>query len=101
MELRREYALCVCGVAFYFSGLFFNVTSNIKKIQISGYTQRLDKKTGHTEDEYVYSVKFDRQTFESLNIDQIDPMEAIDNFDRRMNITSIFELRKIEPFGID
>jgi len=101
MELRREYALCVCGIAFYFSGLFFNVTSNIKKIQISGYTQRLDKKTGHTEDEYVYSVKFDRQTFESLNIDQIDPMEAIDNFDRRMNITSIFELRKIEPFGID
>lgn len=96
-ELKQEYALCVSGIAFYFSGLFFNISSKIRTVQISGYSQRLNKKTGNTEDEYVYSIKFDRFIFEKLNIDLINPIGAITNFENKMNITANFELKTIEP----
>lgn len=97
-ELNHEYAMCVCGIAFYFSGLFFNISSMIHIVQISGYSQRLNKKTGHIEDEYVYSIKFDRFIFEKLNIDLIDPIASIGNFENRINITTNFELKTIVPF---
>lgn len=100
-ELKQEYALCVCGIAFYFAGCFFNISSKISAIQISGYTQRINKKNGCVEDEYVYSVKFDRPTFAKLNIAHIDPIEAILNFENKMKILSTFELKTIEPLKVE
>lgn len=100
-ELKQEYSLCIFGIAFYFSGLLFNVSSKVNIIQISGYTQRINKKTGNIEDEYVYSVKFDRFLFEKLNIEKIDPIEAVSNFENRINITPTFDLKTIEPFKME
>jgi len=98
-ELKQEYATCVCGISFYFAGLFFNITSNIKTIQISGYTQRINKKTGNLDDQYVYSIKFTRDIFQTLNYKQIDPIEAFANFDNIMSITKTYALKTIVPFG--
>ena len=67
-EKKQEYATCVCGIAYYFAGLFYNVTSKINIIQISSYTQRTSKKSGKIEDEYIYSIKFDRGVFKGLYI---------------------------------
>jgi hypothetical protein len=97
-EIKQEYCLCVCGIAFYFSGLLFNISSKINIIQISGYTQRVNKKTGNIEDEYVYSIKFSRLLFEKINIEKIDPIEALSNFENRINMTSTFDLKTVEPF---
>ena len=97
-EIKQEYAQCVSGIAFYFSGLFFNISSRINTIQISGYTQRVNKKTGNIDDNYIYSIKFQRDKFETLNFDQIDPIEAFTNFEHEMNLTKTLELKTIEPF---
>lgn len=83
-ELRYEYATCVLGIAFYFSALFYSITANIHKILISGYTQRLNKKIGNIEDDYVYSIYFERDTFEKINIKNIYPIEAVENFEHIM-----------------
>ena len=99
-EIKYDYAQCVCGIAFYFSGLFFNISSMIKTIQISGYTQRVNKTTGNIGDDYVYSIRFDRSVFENLNYKEIDPIEAFNNFDYRMNFTKSFDLKTIEPFNM-
>lgn len=96
-EIKQEYAICVCGISFYFTGLFFNISSKIGTIQISGYTQRVSKKTGNIEDEYVYSIKFDRLTFEKLNLNNIDPIEAVSNFESKMSISALYDLKTIEP----
>lgn len=100
-EIKQEYAQCVSGIAFYFSGLFFNISSKINTIQISGYTQRVSKKTGNIEDDYVYSIKFQRDKFETLNFDNIDPIEAFKNFEHEMNLTKTLELKTIEPFVME
>ncbi len=97
-ERKQEYALCVCGIAYYFAGLFFNITSNIKTIQISGYTQRLNKKSGDIEDEYIYSIRFGKEKFKTLKIKNIDPVEAMTNFENICNINSTYDFKTIVPF---
>lgn len=98
-ELKEDYARCAIGLAFYFAGNFFNISSDIDSIVVSGYTQRLSKKTGNIEDEYVYSINFDKDTFKKLNIKSIDPVEAIQNFVCVINVTTTYELKTIEPIG--
>ena len=97
-ELNEEYATGVCGLAFFFAGYFFNISPKISQIVISGYTQRIDKTTGNQNDEYVYSVKFNRKLFEDLSIKNIDPIAALTNFENKLDIKSNFDMKKIIPF---
>lgn len=99
-ELKEDYARCVIGMAFYFAGNFFNICSDVKSIMISGYTQRLSKKSGNIEDEYVYSINFDKGSFRRLNVKSVDPIEAIQNFEHVINLTSTHELKVIKPLPI-
>jgi hypothetical protein len=85
-------------MAFYLTGLAFNVSPKIERAIVSGYTQRLSKKTGIIQDDYVYSVVFDRKRFAELNFQDIDPVETITNFDNQFKITATYELKTIEPF---
>ena len=98
-EQKQDYGQCVAGLGFFFAGCFFNISPKIEKILISGYTQRLSKQTGNIEDQYVYSTLFDRDTFGKLNVSQIDPIEAMNNFKNRIDITKTFELKTIEPLN--
>ncbi len=98
-ELKEEYAKCVCGLAFFFAGHFFNITPKIGQIVISGYTQRLDKKTGNQNDDYVYSIKFIRAPFAGLVIKNIEPVAAFSNFENKLDIKSNFEMKNIIPFN--
>lgn len=97
-ERKQEYAICVCGIAYYFAGLFFNITSKIKTVQISGYTQRLNKKSGNIDDEYIYSIRFGKEVFKTLKIKNIDPVEAMSNFENVCNINSSYDFKTILPF---
>lgn len=96
-EVQEDYTRCVTGLAFFFSGCLFNVSSAVKTISASGYTQRTNPKTGHVEDQYVYSVIFDRDGFSGLQIDHIDPIEAIENFEHRINLTKTLQMKTIQP----
>lgn len=48
-DLNKDYATSVVGLSFFFAGIFFNISPVIEKIAISGYTQRLNKRTGNIE----------------------------------------------------
>lgn len=97
-ELKYDYATCTIGMAFFFASTFFNVTKNIDSIIISGYTQRVNKKNGKTEDEYVYSIEFERKILEDINVQDIEPIEAITNFKHKINLLANYDLKTIEPF---
>lgn len=97
-ELKDDYATSVCGLVFYFAGIFFNISPTIKEIIISGYTQRISLKTGNIEDVYILSVIFNRELFGKINYQNINPILALENFEHRINITSRFEMKPIEPF---
>lgn len=95
-DLNRDYATSVVGMAFYFAGILFNISPAIGNISVSGYTQRLSKKTGNIEDQYVYSIVFDRENFAKLNVSNIDPLQAVENFEHVIDMNSKFEMKTIE-----
>jgi hypothetical protein len=101
-QLRLEYSTHIHAIALRVAAYTFATLPSINLIVISGYSQRLDKATAHTNEEYLYSVKFNKSDFSKLNfekIELIDPIKAFDNFEniRKMTETGIF--KKIEPFN--
>lgn len=97
-ELKQEYSQCVSGIAFYLGGTFFNISTAIKEILISGYTQRTNKATGIIEDQYIYSLKLTRDIFSSLNFEKVDPIEAFSNFENNRALSSSYDFKTIVPW---
>lgn len=96
-ELRDQYARCVAGLLFFFSGEGFNASPVIATVTASGYTQRVNTRTGHEEDQHVISVRFEREAFSALNMDRLDPVEAVRGFPHRMDRKRSGELAAVEP----
>ena len=99
-EIQLDYVKCVCGLAFYVAGRLFNVNSAIGYIQINGFTQRINKASGVADDDYVYSVFFDREAFSRLGMQYIDPLEALREFPSRIKASATGVLSTILPFAI-
>ncbi|PNW26433.1 hypothetical protein BKP44_17045 [Formosa algae] len=43
-QLKEEYAKCVTGLGLLVTGISFMSSAGIEKVDISAYTQRVDKK---------------------------------------------------------
>ncbi len=96
-QTSQEYATCVCGLAFFFSGMLFNVSTKINWIKISGYTQRMNPKTNTIDDDYVFSVKFNRDDFSRLDYKKINPVESLMRFPHLLNLTATNKMKAIDP----
>jgi len=99
-EIQLDYVKCVCGLAFYVAGRLFNVNSAINFIQINGFSQRINKASGVANDDYVYSVFFDRESFSQLRMQYIDPLEAMREFPSRIKSSVTGVLSTIRPFVV-
>lgn len=96
--IRGDYAQCVFGFAIFFASHFFNVSTAIEKILISGFTQRRNKE-GSLEDDYIYSIVFNRSRFEHQALSSQDPAEFCLTFDNRCNLTKTNIFKTITPFS--
>ncbi|HPZ00728.1 MAG TPA: hypothetical protein PLS28_04590, partial [Clostridiales bacterium] len=96
-ELREEYAVLVFGLAIFITSNAFNVSPAIKRILISGYTQRRNK-AGDICDDYIYSLKFYREEFEHRDFSAINPKEFCLSAENRSNMTATSIFRTIVPF---
>lgn len=97
-ECLKDYATSVCGMAFFFAGMMFNVSCKIMNIEVSAYTQRVNKTNGNEEDCYIYSVFFNRSHFAKINYSAIDPIEALKAQPNKSKILKSYEMREIIPF---
>lgn len=98
-ELRGEYATLVFGLAIFITSHAFNVSPAIKKILISGYTQRRDKE-GLISDDYIYSIKFPREMLENRDLTRVLPNEFCLSAESKCNMTSTAIFKKIVPFDV-
>ena len=97
--LKQEYVTLVLGLSIFISANVFNVSPAIHSIVISGYTQRRDK-AGDINDDYIYSIKFDREAFQKSVLANVVPQNFCSRFENRMNITTSMIMKKITPFDI-
>lgn len=97
-ELREEYRTCAFGLAVFLVSHVFSLSSGIRGVLASGYTQRRGKRTGEREDVYIFSIAFPREAFESDRCRREDPFEFCDGLRGRLNLLSSGELKQIVPY---
>ena len=98
-ELKLEYAYTVMSLSAYLTAQLFNVSSYIKKIVISGFTTKRNKQ-GDMVDEYLYSIKYNRDAFENTDLSNIDNIyDFILKFENRINLNQTNNtFKEIKPF---
>lgn len=101
-QIQRLYMRHVHGVGFRIIGEAFSALPNAQQVVLSAYSQRPDRSTGHVMDEYVYSARVDRGLWSRINFDNLqnlDVVEALAQFDMKRNMTKTGGFKPIEPFG--
>lgn len=101
-QIQRLYMRHVHGIGFRIIGETFSALPNAQEVVLSAYSQRPDRGTGHVEDEYLYSVRVDRASWSRINFDNLqnlDVVEALTQFDLKRNVTKTGAFKPIEPFG--
>jgi hypothetical protein len=100
---RKLYQQHIHAVAFRLIGETFAALPTIGSVVLSGYSQRVNAATGHTNDEYLYSLRVNRDEWRALNFDalhQIDVVEALGRFELRRNMTVTGIFRAISPLNL-
>lgn len=101
-QQRKDYANHIHGIGMLLCGIVFNTLERVKTVVISAYTQRISSASGQIDDEYLYSVCADRDTWQNINLDNVeclDPVDVLGSFNTRRNMTKTGIFKAIEPFG--
>lgn len=96
-QQREDYKTCVFGLGEYVASHVFAVVPQAQKIVVSAYTQRRDEKTGEAEDTFIYSVIFERGSFEK-DYQTRDPYDFCGGLTSRFYILASGLMKKIVPF---
>ncbi len=100
-EIKFIYYNCINSTIFRIIGEVFASLKNINEVDISGYTQRFNKKTGNLVDDYIISANVSRELWSNINIsniDYIDPCEALEQFNLRRKVNKSYYFNSITPF---
>lgn len=100
---RENYARHVHGCLMRLAGIAFHALP-FDTVVISGFTQRISKRTGYLEDEYIISCQCNRQSMESLNftgLQNVDPIEALNSHIVIRKMSSTFIFQPIEPLTLN
>lgn len=101
-QVQRLYMRHIHGIGFRIIGETFSALPNAQEVVLSAYSQRPDRSTGHVADEYLYSVRVNRASWAHINFDNLqslDVVEALSQFDLKRNMTKTGVFKPIEPFG--
>jgi hypothetical protein len=102
-QLQLEYAMHIHGIAFRLAGTIFATLPTVNIAVISGFSQRLDSATGKVNDDYLLSVKVEREKFSKIDfesLDNVNPIDAMGAFELRRKLTSTGIFKAIGPFEL-
>lgn len=101
-ERYYEYVLAICGTAYKIAAPAFNISARVKNVAVSGHLVRVNERTATLNDDYLYSVVFDRETFSNtvLSGDFIPHLKFVD-FPHKISLTSQYVFKSIDPIQLD
>ena len=101
-QLQKLYMSHVHGIGFRIIGEAFAALPTVQEVSLSAYSQRPNKATGQIEDQYLYSVRVDREKWKDIdfkNLGAIDIVQALERFEFRRQMTKTGVFKAIEPFS--
>lgn len=100
-KIRQLYMDHVHGVIFRIIGEAFAALPKVQTVVVSGYSQRPDKATGRIADEYLLSLRVNRDYWSGIDFTHLallDPVEALGRFEARRTLRKDGSLVAVEPF---
>ena len=100
--IQKLYMAHVHAVAFRLLGETFAALPRMHTVTLSGYSQRPDKAIGRIGDEYLFSVRVNRDDWMQIDFTQlanIDVVESLTRFELRRSMSKTGVFKAIEPFG--
>ena len=100
-SLKEEYARLVMSLGVFLSAAYFNISSYIDEVVMSGFTSVRDK-NGDLIDQYLYSVKYLREVFENSDLSKVDDLyNFILQFENRINMSTAYAFKAIKPYEME
>jgi hypothetical protein len=100
-NVQKLYMKHVHAVGFRIIGEIFAASPAIMTVVLSAYSQRPNKATGQVGNEYLYSIKVNREKWIEIdfnNLNKIDLVEAFNRFELRRDMTKTGIFKAVEPF---
>ncbi len=97
-EFNEIYQDYVASAAFRLADELFSILP-LEYLHVTCTSEMLNTVSGHMEDMPILSVYFMRDTFDRLNLRQIDPSDALSNFNHVMSFKRASGFSKITPLS--
>lgn len=100
-QRREDYATHIHGVLFRIVGEAFAAWPPLDRVIASGFAQRVNPATGHSDDEYLLSVRTTRREWAGINfdgLDQLDVVAALGNLTLQRHMSASDTFTPIEPW---
>lgn len=100
-EVNRDYLDCVCSLAYVIAAKCFDRTGRIDNVYISAYVKKLDPQTATFEEETLYAIVFDRETFNwVIQPKSFLPYESLVFFPHAIELGARFNILPIDPLDL-
>ncbi|MBQ1483559.1 MAG: DUF4236 domain-containing protein [Erysipelotrichaceae bacterium] len=100
-QMKEEYARLVLSLGIFLSASYFNISSYITRVVMSGFTSLRDR-NGDLIDQYLYSIRFVREVFEKTDLSQVeDPYRFILQFENRINMSDAYNFKAVKPYEME
>ena len=97
---KEEYSITVINLGIYLTMNFFNISSYIDEIVMSGFISKRNT-DGELVDEYIYSIKFKREEFIKTDVKNLDDTyNFLLKFDNRINLSPNYSFKSIKPYTL-
>lgn len=99
--VQKMYAQHMHSIGFRLLGEAFGMLPTVRLVTLSGYSQRRSKSTGQQADEYLFSVRVQREQWMKIDfkaLESIDVIESFTMFDLRRSMTKTGIFSPVEPF---
>jgi hypothetical protein len=100
-QVQLDYLTHIHAIGFRLIGDMFAYLPSASTVVFSGYSQRANNKTGQIVDEYLYSVRVQREVWEKIdfnNLEAIDVVKCFEMFEIVRNISQRGVITPIEPY---
>lgn len=100
-EVNKDYIDCICGLAFVLAAQCFNLTGKIDNVFISAVSKELNPQTATFEETTLYSIVFDRDTFNwVIQPKSFLPYESLVFFPHAIELGARFNILPVDPLDL-
>lgn len=100
-EVNKDYIDCICGLAYVLAAQCFNLTGKIDNVFISAVSKELNPQTATFEETTLYSIVFDRETFNwVIQPKSFLPYESLVFFPHTIELGARYNILPVDPLDL-